>query len=502
MNILFNRISGLGDILMITAIVDEIRKQYPDAHISYRTNHPELLEDNPDIDEIIKSDSPFKDNGEYDKVIDLDFCVESGLVDSRGKVTEEDYMNVTRIKLFFKAAGLETPEYPKMKYVIKPEEEQYARNMIKTLKGGHTVVYSLNSVSAIRTYPIDLSIEVIKSLLEHHINVIVIGNNYEIWGKYPDNFNDYYFKHIKEFNKEYFLDMTDKTSVREMLALIGNSNLTISSDTGVLHATYAIEIPGIGLFGNINPMLRCYYYDNIRTIYHPMNCSDCGDRVTIMDKQCPSIGAIRKGVVTAIGARCMRNITSKEVSDLALEILGTLNPGIPGSETSRIRPIVLPYCTRKGLDIGAVGGIGFQNKWECGIKEDSVVVDLHPTRPPSIVSDARKLESIKDNEYSYVYSSHMLEDLLDSEITPTLNEWFRVLKNNGYLIIYCPVQRVYKRHCEITNQCLNRDHKVEHFSLRYVKNKLKNCNYKYDIINEIPIINNYSFLIVLKKRQS
>ena len=502
MNILFNRISGLGDILMTTAIVDEIRKRYPDANISYRTNHPELLEDNPDIDEIITANLIFVDNGEYDKVIDLDFCVESGLVDSRGKATEEDYMNVTRIKLFFKATGLETPEYPKMKYVIKPEEDQYARNIIKNLKGHHTVIYSLNSVSAIRTYPIDLSIEVIKSLLEQHINIIIIGNNYEIWGKYPDNFNDYYFKHIKEFNKEYFLDMTDKTSVREMLALIGNSNLTISSDTGVLHATYAIGIPAIGLFGNIDPMLRCYYYDNVRTLYHPMNCSDCGDRGIIMDKQCPSIGDIRNGVVTAIGARCMRNINSKEVSDLALEILGTLNPGIPGSETSRIRPIVLPYCTSKGLDIGAVGGIGFQNKWECGIKEDSVVVDLHPTRPPSIVSDARKLASIVDNEYNYVYSSHMLEDLLDSEITPTLNEWFRVLKNNGYLIIYCPVQRIYKRHCEITNQCLNRDHKVEHFSLRYIKNKLKNTNYKYDIVNEIPIINNYSFLIVLKKRQS
>lgn len=504
MKILFNRISGLGDILMTTAIVNEVRKQNPGDYITYRTNHPEIIEGNPDIDEIIKADSSIKEVLQYykhiDKIIDLDFCVESKLVDNRGLISEDDYMNITRIDLFFKAAGLETPEYPKMKYAIKQEEEIYARNIIKTLKGNYTVVYSLNSVSALRTYPIDLSIEVIKLLISQHINVIVIGNNYAIWGEYVDNFNDYYFKHIKEFDKNYFLDMTDKTSIREMFALIGNSNLTISSDTGVLHATYALGIPCIGLFGNIDPILRCYYYDNVRTLYKKIKCSDCGDRVSIMDKQCPSIKDIKAGVVTAIGAKCMRNISPKEVFDLSLDILGILTIGIANSETSRIRQFVLPYCRDKGLDIGAVGGGGEQSQWECGVKYDSIVVDLRPTRKPSIISDARKLTVIGDNECDYVYSSHMLEDLIDKDIIPCLNEWFRVIKDNGYLIIYCPVQRVYKRHCEITNQPVNRDHKVEYFSLRYLKNKLEKCDYKYEVIYEIPIVNNYSFLLVIKKR--
>jgi hypothetical protein len=294
--------------------------------------------------------------------------------------------------------------------------------------------------------------------------------------------------------------MTDKTSIREMLALVGNSNLTISSDTGILHATNAIGIPCIGLFGNIDPILRCYYYDNIRTLYKKIKCSDCGDRVSIMDKQCPSIKAIKEGVVIAIGARCMRSISPKEIFDLSLEILGTIIEGIPGSETSRIRQYVLPYCYGKGLDIGAVGGCGEQSNFECGVKSDSIIVDLRKGRTPSIIADARNLKIIIDKSYNYVYSSHLLEDLIDEEIIPTLNEWFRVLKDEGYLIIYCPIQKIYKRHCEITNQILNRDHKVEYFSLRYLENKLKNCNYKYDIIYEIPIVNNYSFLIVLQKR--
>lgn len=90
MNILFNRISGLGDILMTTAVVDEVRKQNPDAYISYRTNHPEVLEGNKDINEIIKANEGLTGseifNKSYDEIIDLDFCVCSQLVDQRGKI--------------------------------------------------------------------------------------------------------------------------------------------------------------------------------------------------------------------------------------------------------------------------------------------------------------------------------------------------------------------------------------------------------------------------------
>ena len=109
-SILFNRISGLGDILMTTAVINEFKKQNPSLYISYRTNHPELLEGNSDINEIIKADSGLKGNEnfnkKYDKIIDFDFCVESKLVNEKyGKISEEDYMNITRIDLFFRTAN-------------------------------------------------------------------------------------------------------------------------------------------------------------------------------------------------------------------------------------------------------------------------------------------------------------------------------------------------------------------------------------------------------------
>lgn len=489
---------------MTTAVVREVRKQKPEAYITYRTNHPELLEGNNDINEIIKADSGLIGNEKfniiYDKIIDLDFCVESKLVNEKGKITEDEYMNITRIDLFFKAAGLKTPEYPKMKYILTSEEEFLARNTIKKLKGHYTVIYNLNSVSPVRTYPIDSAVELIRLLIIHKINVITIGTIDKLWGNSWHPFNKYFIEESKNFNKDYFLDLSDKTSIRESISLVANASLTITSDTGILHITNALGRPCIGLFGNIDPKLRCYYYDNVRTIYKNLLCSFCGDRGSLMIDNCPSMKDILDENIRRIGSECMRIISPKEIFDMSLDILGLYTEGISNSETSRIRQYVIPYCYGKGVDIGAVGGCGQQSQWECGVKSDSIVVDLRLTRQPSLISDARNIKQISDEECDYVYSSHMLEDLNDEDIIPCLNEWFRILKDNGYMMIYCPVQNVYKRHCEITNQPYNKDHKVEYFSLRYLKNKLKQINYKYEIIKEIPIMNNYSFLLIIRKR--
>jgi len=216
----------------------------------------------------------------------------------------------------------------------------------------------------------------------------------------------------------------------------------------------------------------------------------------MMKPQCPSISEILNTKVRQIGAECMRSISPKEVYDLALEMLGILVERVFNSETSSVRSYVLPYCRGEGLDIGAVGGL--PSDQECGIKSDSIVIDLKPARKPSIQADARKLSMIKD-QVDYIYSSHMLEDLKELELVPTLNEWFKHLKTNGYMIICGPVQSVYRRHCQITGQPLNLDHKIENYSLRYLKFKLSQTQFTYRVIKEISLLNNYSFLLVIQK---
>lgn len=339
----------------------------------------------------------------------------------------------------------------------------------------------------------DLSIEVIQLLL-NNCNVIVVGNNKDIWGT-THPFNTYYYKYIKQFSSRYFLDLTDKTSVQEAIAIIANSNLVICPDTGLLHAANAVSVPCIGLFGNIDPELRCSYYDNVRSIFKSIPCAqNCGDRYQVMSQICPSFSDINNRCIRRIGADCMRAISPREIFDLAAEMLGLYNKSNTGSETGRIRSYVIQFCYGKGVDIGAVGA-----QFADAIKGDSIIVDIQKGREPSVVADARNLYMFQTDSFDYVYSSHLLEDLEGNDIIKALNEWFRVLKYNGNMIIYCPIQKIYKQHCQVTKQSLNPHHKETQFSLRFLKNKLQECNYKYKIIHQIKLINNYSFLLVLRK---
>jgi ubiquinone/menaquinone biosynthesis C-methylase UbiE len=53
-----------------------------------------------------------------------------------------------------------------------------------------------------------------------------------------------------------------------------------------------------------------------------------------------------------------------------------------------------------------------------------------------IINDATNLESVKDNTYDYLYASHVLEHIANP--IRALEEWLRVVKNGGFLILILP----------------------------------------------------------------
>jgi SAM-dependent methyltransferase len=85
------------------------------------------------------------------------------------------------------------------------------------------------------------------------------------------------------------------------------------------------------------------------------------------------------------------------------------------------------YCNGKGLDIGFGGDL---------ILPDAQRWDFEH-------GDAQYLKGIKDESFDFVYSSHTLEHVF--EVEKTLENWFRVLKPNGYLILYIPHRDLYEK---------------------------------------------------------
>jgi predicted SAM-dependent methyltransferase len=164
------------------------------------------------------------------------------------------------------------------------------------------------------------------------------------------------------------------------------------------------------------------------------------------------------------------------------------------SETPRCRERLSIFCKGYGIDAGFGGD---------PIIPSAVTVDLPQPYakvgdvPVNLGGDARNLYWFKDDVLDYVYSSHLLEDFEDT--ANVLKEWLRVIRPGGLLILFCPDEQVYREHCKRTGQDYNQSHKIAEFSLNYVKSILQDNFVGLEIIHEIPLIDDYSFDLVVQK---
>ena len=102
------------------------------------------------------------------------------------------------------------------------------------------------------------------------------------------------------------------------------------------------------------------------------------------------------------------------------------------------------FCVGHGLDIGFGGDLIVPNAQGYDFEH----------------GDAQFLDNLKDETYDFVYSSHTLEHIPD--VTIALKNWSRVVKKNGYLILYIPHRDLYEKKKSLPSR-FNDDHK--HFFL-------------------------------------
>lgn len=176
-----------------------------------------------------------------------------------------------------------------------------------------------------------------------------------------------------------------------------------------------------------------------------------------------------------------------------LEREGLLTKRSYTSETSLCRQRLSEYCRGNGLDLGYGGD---------AISPSAITVDLERPytqvgeMPLHLKGDALDLHWFKDNSLDYVYSSHLLEDFENTETV--LREWIRVLKPGGNLVIYCPDEQRYRKHCQETGQPYNQAHKIENFSYNYLWEVLRNIGGMEIIYSNDPA-DIYSFELVARK---
>lgn len=96
----------------------------------------------------------------------------------------------------------------------------------------------------------------------------------------------------------------------------------------------------------------------------------------------------------------------------------------PKGETDLCRNRLLKYCKGQGLDLG------------CGntkIKSEAIGIDLLSPYADMRL-DARLMPFYDNEHFDFIYSSHLLEEIQNTEAT--LKEWLRIIKKGGYIVLY------------------------------------------------------------------
>lgn len=150
---------------------------------------------------------------------------------------------------------------------------------------------------------------------------------------------------------------------------------------------------------------------------------------------------------------------------------------------------VAPYLRGRGLDLGA---------GDFRILPHATTVDnMHHAQfgfnqKPDVLCDVSTLSVFSSQSQDWVFSSHTLEHIEDT--AAALKEWWRVIKPNGYLVLYLPHKDFYPN---IGEDHANPDHKHD-FVPDDVIAKMPNG---WDLIEKQDRNEDqeYSFLLIFKK---
>lgn len=163
------------------------------------------------------------------------------------------------------------------------------------------------------------------------------------------------------------------------------------------------------------------------------------------------------------------------------------------SETSKCRASLAPFCIGDGMDIGFGGD---------PIVPHAICMDMveayarYESHSQHLHGDAANLHWFRDECLDFIYSSHVLEDFHDTRVV--LDEWLRVLKPGGHLVLYLPDEQTYRAYCRSQGKPPNAHHIHEDFSLKHVKDALLHRK-DLEIIHERFPVGVYSFELVIRK---
>ncbi len=332
--ILIVRTDRIGDVILSTPVIKNLRLAYPDAHIAFmlRPYTKEIVESNPYLNEIIVYD---KNNKHKSIFSSINFCffLRKKKFDIAFILNPSSRANLitffagipTRVGLNRKMGRFLSHKIEDTKHEGKKHELEYTLDILRATgisatdrqtyfplkKSSEQKIEALLKNAGIenrgflvmhpwascisKRWPKEYFVELIGLLKQKtSLKIIII-----------DEQKRDFLENLRRENE--IIDLSETLSLSDTASLLKQAKLFISNDSGPVHIAASLDIPVISIFGRNDPGLS------------PKRWMPLGRKSFYLHKGCEEVKCLahncKKNFV------CLKNITPQEVLEIALSIL-------------------------------------------------------------------------------------------------------------------------------------------------------------------------------------
>lgn len=319
-NILIVKLSAIGDVIHALPVAQSLKQQFPAAKITWVVERPayDLLTNNRYIDELVVFDkTKCKTLGglwkhgqalarqlrekKIDLALDLQGLFKSAaIVYLSGAATRLGYCNMRELSQFvsrpvlgphqaghvvdryldvIRALGCEVNQPVRFPIQITDEEVMSAEAIAVHAglrQGNRYVVLAPGTNWPTKCWPVKHFAKLVDRLYQDQIISVLVGSNGD--------------KRLSEDISQLAsippVDLTGKTSLKQLAHIIRQADCFVGGDTGPMHLAVAVDIPVIALFGPTDPLRNGPYGVKNKVLLADRNCLGCWKRHCPYDEVC------------------------------------------------------------------------------------------------------------------------------------------------------------------------------------------------------------------------
>jgi ADP-heptose:LPS heptosyltransferase len=285
LNILVQRRAAIGDVIMSTGVVRELKKRYGNnANIDIATDYGEVYRNNPHIRNVFPVDQVPPANNRYDLYINLDDAYENN--------PDNHYID----NFFYRAFG--STEFDRSVELFPTDDDKALVDKdIAEIDSPYIVVHLRNWNWQAKNISMDVWFDVFAKLFETRTDfkVVCVGGGQDQFVDHP-----------------LFVDLRGKYTNQQLKHLCDRARCFVGIDSGPYWCAAASDTTTIALLTHLLPERIVPFVERAHWIQTLEDCAGCNDH---------QARPVRQVVCKKTDYPCVNNF---DTANIALKILGTL----------------------------------------------------------------------------------------------------------------------------------------------------------------------------------